>query len=78
MRTSLDNFHFRFETIITTMRVIILNKQKLLEVFEEVLKSWEMAQGCVIQEGDISESDFDDLEKGIEEYRQRFIKALND
>jgi uncharacterized protein YfkK (UPF0435 family) len=57
--------------------VSVLNKEKLIEVFEEVLKNWEMAHGSVIQDGDINESDYDDLENEIQEYRREFLKALN-
>jgi len=58
--------------------VLVLNKQKLTLIFEEVLLNWKMAQGCVIQEGDVNECDFEDLENDIEEYRQRFLETLND
>ncbi|MGD6889333.1 hypothetical protein [Bacillus mobilis] len=51
--------------------------QKLVEVFEEVLKNWEMSQGCVITESCHANYDYQDLSRDVEMYRKRFLEALN-
>lgn len=61
------------------MGMILLNKQKLLEIFEEVLENWKDAQGYVIHDTICSGDTYDHqaLEKDVEEYRRKFLKALN-
>lgn len=54
-----------------------LEIQKLVEVFEEVLKNWEMSQGCVITESCHANYDYQDLSRDVEMYRKRFLEALN-
>jgi hypothetical protein len=57
-----------------------MDKEKLLEIFEELLKDWERAQSYVIQDTICSDDDYDhdDLEKDSEDYRKRFMEALQD
>lgn len=56
-----------------------MEKQELLELFEEVLKNWKNAENIVIQETSINENDYEheDLEKEIQELRDKFIEALS-
>ncbi|WP_394136903.1 hypothetical protein [Cytobacillus oceanisediminis] len=55
-----------------------MNKQKLIEVFEEVLKNWEMSQSSVIQEGNVDDCDYEELDREVEYYRKKFLEALTD
>jgi len=59
--------------------VLVLEKQKLLELFEEVLGRFKSAEQYVIHDtfciGD--EYDYEDLEKEIEEYKRKFLEALD-
>lgn len=61
------------------MRVTLLDKQILLEIFEEVLVNWKTAQGYVIQDTYCFDDDYDhdELEKEVQNYRNKFIEALN-
>ncbi|MFH7833880.1 hypothetical protein [Bacillus luti] len=54
-----------------------MKKQKLIEVFEEVLENWEMSMGCVIQESRDDDYSYEELEKDVEEYRRKFLEALD-
>lgn len=58
--------------------MIVLNKQKLIEVFEEVLKNWEMSQSSVIQEGNVDDCDYEELDREVEYYRKKFLETLTD
>jgi hypothetical protein len=59
--------------------VILLDKQKILEIFEEVLKNWKDAESYVIQDTISADDNYDheDLEKDVEEFRKKFLEALN-
>lgn len=57
-----------------------LNKEKLLEIFEDVLTNWKVAQDYVIQDTHLDCCDgysHEDLEGEIQEYRNKFIEYLN-
>ncbi|MGN4897801.1 hypothetical protein ACTFSB_28515 [Bacillus cereus group sp. MYBK14-3] len=53
-----------------------MNKGNLLKIFEELLKEWESAEGLVIHDRGCLD-DYNELEKEVEEYRRRFLEALD-
>lgn len=58
-----------------------MNKNKLTEIFNEVLKRLNEAESECIQNyncGHEDEYDEDDLNKDIQEYKQLFESTLND
>ncbi|MCP1124552.1 hypothetical protein NKR74_14775 [Bacillus sp. 3103sda1] len=54
-----------------------MNKEKLVEVFNELLGEWEGAEGTVIHDRGCID-DYPDLEKRREEYKQKFFRALDE
>jgi shikimate kinase len=59
--------------------VKVLDKRKVIEVFEEVLENWKMAQDCVIAEGGgVEPYNEEELEKDANEYKRVFLEALNE
>lgn len=53
-----------------------MNKEKVLEIFYELLEAWEDSECTVIHDrGDID--DYQVLRTDIAAYEQRFLEALN-
>lgn len=54
-----------------------MDKYKIIEIFEELLEAWEDSESTVINDrGNID--DFTELRNIREDYKQRFLEALND
>lgn len=55
-----------------------MDKNKLLEIFNEVLENWATAEDVVINDRSLSyEEDLEELDRKKQEYRKRFIETLN-
>lgn len=53
-----------------------MDKEKVMEIFYELLESWEESECTVIHDrGTID--DFEELRSNIENYKKRFHEALN-
>lgn len=58
--------------------VAYMDKNKLLEIFNEVLENWATAEDVVINDRSLSyEEDLEELDRKKQEYRKRFIETLN-
>lgn len=55
-----------------------MDKNKLLEIFNEVLENWYDAEDVVINDRSISlEDEYEKLEKKKQEYIKKFLVALD-
>jgi hypothetical protein len=55
-----------------------MNKQQLIEIFEELLEDYEDSEQCVIGEFSINvRSDNESLQNTIADYRKRLLAALD-
>lgn len=56
----------------------VLKKQKLLELFEEVLERFESAEAYCIQDFQVGEDEYShkDLKNDIKEYKRMFLALL--
>lgn len=59
--------------------MILLDKSKLLKIFEEVLTNWESAQEYVLQDTICVGEDhlYEELIQDIKNYRKQFVEVLN-
>lgn len=57
-----------------------MNKEKLLDVFNEVLERFESAESYCIQDFQVNDNDYNhtDLENDIKEYKRLFEEALTE
>ncbi|WML38712.1 hypothetical protein RCG19_16105 [Neobacillus sp. OS1-2] len=54
-----------------------MDKEKIMEVFYELLDAWEDSECTVIHDrGEIG--DFEELRMNKEKYKQKFLEALNE
>lgn len=55
-----------------------MDKNKISEVFNELLEEWYWAEDIAIHDRSINmENEYEDLEKKKQEYKRRFFEALN-
>lgn len=59
--------------------MLVVNKKRLLEIFEDLIQEWERAEEVVINDRSINpDKDYNYLEKKKEEYNRKFLEALGD